>query len=133
MNRGINIPPYRIIDETPFSGNNFYRIKQVDKDGSITYSNIINVYVVPKQLQLSVYPNPVDDIMHIRLNQQQPGTCMISLTDMNGRTVFRKNILGAAAGAEIRIDMSAYSAQLYMLVIRNNKNEIIATQRVIKN
>jgi hypothetical protein len=134
LGKKISILPYRIVDEDPFTGNNFYRVKQIDKDGSITYSNIINVYLVPKELQVSVYPNPVNEIMHIRLNQQVPGMYTISLSDITGRTIYRKHLVGAgAAGTEVKIDLSSYAAQLYMLVVRNHKNEIIATQRVIKH
>src|SRR5690606_40569029 len=35
------ITEYQYIDETPLSGNNFYRIKQTDFDGKSSYSAVV--------------------------------------------------------------------------------------------
>jgi carboxypeptidase T len=129
----VNRPPYRVLDERPFTGNNFYRIKQSDKDGSVMYSHTVNIYVSPKAMLVSIYPNPVNDVLYIRWNYPGMGKYSISLNDITGRSVIRKEILSASAGTTIQIDLHSQSAQLYLLVIRDSKNKIIATQRIVKN
>jgi hypothetical protein len=54
---------YSFKDENLQSGNYFYRIKQVDYDGSFEYSHIIEVYInSPSMFSLSQnYPNPFNN------------------------------------------------------------------------
>lgn len=52
---------YKIIDENPLYGRSYYRLKQVDFDGTFTYSevrSIINTLEPPVE-RLIAYPNPV--------------------------------------------------------------------------
>jgi uncharacterized delta-60 repeat protein len=56
---------YFYTDNTPLQGTNYYRLKQVDKDGSFTYSNIVSV-TLQNGISVTVYPNPVKDILHIK-------------------------------------------------------------------
>ncbi|HWV32021.1 MAG TPA: T9SS type A sorting domain-containing protein [Dyadobacter sp.] len=59
---------YSHVDATPLAGQNFYRLKMVDRDGTFAYSQIRNVSfqgeggVVP-------YPNPVVDKILIRQHE----------------------------------------------------------------
>jgi hypothetical protein len=47
---------YSITDTTPVNGTEYYRLVQVDFDGTVTYSNIIKVET--ELNELLVYPNP---------------------------------------------------------------------------
>lgn len=55
---------YSFTDEHPLEGVNYYRIKQVDKDGHSAYSDIV---IVNSELsaQLKIYPNPVSAMLHL--------------------------------------------------------------------
>ena len=52
---------YDYLHSYPHAGINYYRLKQVDFDGTFTYSGIISVKVDAKEVPFSarVYPNPV--------------------------------------------------------------------------
>jgi photosystem II stability/assembly factor-like uncharacterized protein len=54
---------YYFKDENLQSGNHFYRLKQIDYDGSFEYSNIIDVFInSPSMFSLSQnYPNPFNN------------------------------------------------------------------------
>ena len=56
---------YSYTDNTPLQGTNYYRLKQVDEDGSFSYSNVVPVTLQNETL-ITVYPNPVKDILHIK-------------------------------------------------------------------
>ena len=99
IGRGPSSAPYWGIDTAPFIGNNFYRIKQMDKDGTITYSNTINVYYDPGSFYVSVYPNPVDDILNVKINFAKADQYIISITDLAGRKVHEEKII--ATGTEL--------------------------------
>lgn len=122
---------FRFLDKTPASGNNFYRIKQVDKDGTVTYSKIINVYL-ESVLKVTVYPNPVIDQLTINVGSQVAQQYKVQLTDMQGKVLYEvlKNINNT--GTEIKVDMRAWKQQLYILRIMNANNEVLQTQKIIK-
>ena len=54
-------------DNTNTSSDNilYYRLKQMDIDGQYKYSNTVAVFQKDKNIKLTVYPNPVKDIMTI--------------------------------------------------------------------
>ncbi|MEO8406400.1 MAG: T9SS type A sorting domain-containing protein, partial [Chitinophagaceae bacterium] len=131
LGRGPEAPPYWKIDPSPAPGNNFYRIKQFDKNGTITYSNIINVQYNPA-FSVGIYPNPVNDILNIKISTAIADQYTIQLTDMSGRRVYEGKIVTGPAGKILTIDLRHEAAQVYVLVARNNMNEIISSQKVVK-
>jgi hypothetical protein len=54
------IQSYSYIDRTPPRGTNFYRLKLVDKDGNLSYSQIVSV-TINNSSTLLLYPNPAKD------------------------------------------------------------------------
>jgi hypothetical protein len=51
------VTDYSFLDVTPSSGNIYYRLRRVDRDESVTFSELVHVHFTP--LSFSVYPNPV--------------------------------------------------------------------------
>ncbi|MGZ8510980.1 MAG: M14 family zinc carboxypeptidase [Chitinophagaceae bacterium] len=132
IGKGPSTGPYRHLDTTPFTGNNFYRIKQVDKDGGITYSHTVTIYYSPVKYKVSVYPNPVKDVINVKLNASMSGQYTITIVDLSGRKIHEERIMNAEGGREVVINFQKQAAQLYIITIRDEKNEIIATQKVVK-
>lgn len=56
---------YHFNDSVPLQGVNFYRLKQVDKDGNFTYSNVISINF-DKQYSLSISPVPAHDVVTLK-------------------------------------------------------------------
>ncbi|AWV98688.1 hypothetical protein DJ013_11095 [Arcticibacterium luteifluviistationis] len=50
---------YNFTDEQPFTGSNYYRLKQKDFDGTVDYSKIIQVYFDVNGSFVSLHPNPL--------------------------------------------------------------------------
>ena len=124
--------PYWGIDASPFTGNNFYRIKQFDKNGTTSYSTVINVYYSPGLFNVSVYPNPVTDVLNVKINSAITEQYRISITDMAGRKVFEEKVVSGGAGIQTNIDLRKQASQFYILTVRNSRNEIVATQKLVK-
>jgi len=76
---------YEYIDNTQVSGNMYYRLVQVDFDGTKTISNIVNVNCINKFEipNISIYPNPANDI----LNFSQAQT--YEILDIQGRVLMQ--------------------------------------------
>jgi hypothetical protein len=49
---------YRAIDDNPYSGHSYYRLKQTDFDGQFAYAPIRAVYLETDQTTIRIYPNP---------------------------------------------------------------------------
>lgn len=56
-----SVQDYSFNDRLPVKGKNYYRLKQADIDGKITYSKIISIDIDETSSSLLVYPNPVKD------------------------------------------------------------------------
>ena len=55
---------YTFTDENPLKVGNYYRLKQIDIDGTFTYSNIIEIQN-PKANVFAVTPNPSSDNIYV--------------------------------------------------------------------
>lgn len=76
---------YNATDLKPFQGWNYYRLKQVDKDGKFNYSSIASVYF-DDGLIIAIYPNPANNLIYVDGLKEDTQT-NISITDINGKTV----------------------------------------------
>lgn len=84
---------YHWTDDQPASGNNYYRIASVSKDGQITYSSIVKVVMGNSIQAISVFPNPVENgIIHLQFSNQPPGTYSIRLINSVGEVILSKNV-----------------------------------------
>jgi hypothetical protein len=62
-----NLPvSYSATDDHPNYGDNYYRLEEVDIDGTINYSQIILVYD-PKSIVPILYPNPIVDNAYLEV------------------------------------------------------------------
>ncbi len=123
---------YRLIDNNPFIGNNFYRIKEVDVDANATYSNIINVIYNPAVHYLQLYPNPVKDNLSIRIKLNASDKINIQVSDLSGRTIKTMEVNAGSTIREYQIDTKKLPSGIYFLKIVNSKNEIIGIQKFIR-
>jgi carboxypeptidase T len=131
IGRGPSSAPYWKIDPSPFNGQNYYRIKQTDINGSISYSNTIRIAYVSSSA-LTVYPNPVKDVLNIRINTDAIALYTVSIIDAAGRKIVEEKLLAGPGSKHISINMSKHTAQAYLVVVRNSNNQRIATLKVAK-
>jgi hypothetical protein len=77
---------YRWNDMDPLNGTAYYRLRQVDLDGAIKYSDVVSATLRLGYGSLTLYPNPVSDRITVELPQANgTGTSTIELLDASGR------------------------------------------------
>lgn len=89
---GANLRNYQLLHTAPVAGINYYRLKTIDKDGQISYSEVRKVNF-GKGSTLSVYPNPVQDNLNITVTGDmvsKPAT--ISIIAMDGKLLWQQRI-----------------------------------------
>lgn len=104
---------YHFIDDSPEAGRNYYRLKQQDIDGKVTYSQLKYLDFDHAVKELLLYPNPVKDKLY--LNQEVTG--FISLYASDGRLLLRQSIEAGQA-----IDVSHLKPGLYWLKTANQSS-----------
>ncbi len=120
---------YSSVDEFPLTGNNFYRLKMVDADGSFKYSNIVLLRVLDNDVLLSVFPNPVADKLNIAIsNSAIINKLQLQVFDNGGKLISQQSVTNSNG---ISLDVSRYAAGVYLLKIMYNGKE--ETIRFIKS
>ena len=131
IDRITGTPPYFTIDKNAAIGNNYYRVKQVDKDGGFTYSRVINIINNPK-VKLTIYPNPVSEVLRIKVDENRSSALNIAVMDMQGRVTFNKTYAELPVSGIITVNTSSWPSQVYQLKITNTKGELITIQKFVK-
>lgn len=86
---------YTYIDRDPILGENYYRLRIIDIDGSYDFSNIRRLRLEPEKAQMIIAPNPAHKsdrlrvIWHPTLEQE---LAYLNIVDVNGRTLHSKVI-----------------------------------------
>jgi hypothetical protein len=76
---------YSFEDFSPLTDGNYYRLKQVDKDGKTNYSKTVFIDF-EKITLIKLYPNPVEDMLTLEgLNANTKTT--LSIVDVQGRVL----------------------------------------------
>lgn len=114
-------------DHTDFSiqeGSYYYRLKMVDLDNTIKYSNkTIHLKTICGSQKITVFPNPTNNKINVQGLQ-------------NGNTIYIHNLLGqlvksVTGGKNAQIDLSQLPAGIYSLIIKNGQTTI-SVQKIIR-
>ncbi|MFI5203213.1 MAG: hypothetical protein ACHQF2_01865, partial [Flavobacteriales bacterium] len=76
---------YSCVDENPFTGDSYYRLKQVDLNGAYTYSDMVAVHVTTSPV--SVFPTVFEENTPIQINGLSSAH-ILHITDMSGRIIY---------------------------------------------
>ena len=97
----------------------YYRLKQVDKDGSFVYSKIITIRRLELQTNIAVSPVPAIDHVVLHLETAKPHLYNISIHDMAGRVLFTKPFLAENNYNQLIIPLNGFQSGVYILEIKN--------------
>jgi trimeric autotransporter adhesin len=119
---GTGINHYTTTDHNPFTGLNYYRLRQVDVDGRYTYSNVEVVKLDDVSNRTILLPNPAKDYTIATISVAENQRATILITDATGRTVqsFSKQL--QKGNNDVRIDLGGLSNGTYYLVVRTGGN-----------
>lgn len=91
------------------------------------YTGVIN----PMAGSLFVYPNPVDDILNISVNNALGEEYLLTLTNASGNTVMVERTKGSGHATTLQLDVSGYPAGIYSLRF-TGKQGVFNTKVVIR-
>lgn len=133
MAKVATVQAFPAFDYTPTPGNNYYRVKQVDKDGTVNYSKTIKIFYSRGKLNTSLFPNPVSDNLTVQITDlPEKDEYIFSITDVVGRGVTQITKQVNVGTNYVKLNLEKLPAGLYMLKIINSKNEVMNIDKFIK-
>jgi hypothetical protein len=121
--------PFDHTDADPLKGMNYYRLKNIDADGKITYSTIVALLNATKGFDIvSIAPNPVTQ-GNFKLNvaSAQDSKMELVIFDMQGRLVNRQTVAVMAGSNMIPVQVANLSSGTYTIygMIGEDRSRII--------
>jgi hypothetical protein len=94
---------------------NYYRLRQVDMDGSFEYSSIVTVNSSKKaELAVVAYPNPFNESLNLKLNTAV-ANAEVTVTTIDGKQVYRQVIKEATPASNLTLNMPKLKPGFYLL------------------
>jgi hypothetical protein len=110
---GMENTNYRLVDEAPATGINYYRIRAVSASGEATYSKVVNATVKQGNFVVEAFPNPTREKVTVRINGNAgSAAATVALTDVSGKLLRRFEM---PAAGNLEIDLQPWAAGLYFL------------------
>ncbi len=125
---------YESIDQRPKVGLNYYRIRQIDIDGGMSYTQTVAVYVKPYSL-LTIFPNPsTDKRVELRMEGYPAGEEVhIQLFNMMGQQLYAKKIQTDFQGKwDQALDLQQLPAGMYNIFVQSKEGKSNAGMLMLK-
>lgn len=109
---------YNWLDENTVNGFNYYRIRSVDNNGQVKYTQVVKVQLGGKA-GISISPNPVQgNFVNILINQPLAGKYGIRLTNIAGQAVYNREVThNGGSVSQSFVLPSALSSGIYQLEV----------------
>jgi hypothetical protein len=124
---------YNAYDASPLNGVNFYRIKQVDKDGNFKYSKTVLVKLNLVKTGVSVLTNPFHNSLTIDFSSATEQVVSARLIDITGKqlAVEKWSITAGSTRKEFS-NVGGLQQGMYILTVSNAGGEVLYNNKVIK-
>ena len=126
-----NITPYQYLDEKPSGGNNYYRLKMIDKDATFRYSNILLLTNGSNGAGSKLYPNPTVSGRQVLMQLEgiERGAVTISISGINGQIIKTYRATSTDGTLQMNIPATGMNSGSYLVICRDSKGNIIETLR----
>jgi len=114
---------YDYKDRSPMAEKVYYRIQQIDFDGTADFSDIIEVSFEGLAARYSVYPNPAQEWLTLEVLAERDEAHQYKMLDLRGKTVMSGTLEAGLGQTSISVD--ALAAGTYVLQVKNAKGQPI--------
>ncbi|HMC99032.1 MAG TPA: T9SS type A sorting domain-containing protein [Ferruginibacter sp.] len=123
---------YTYTDVNPLNGDNFYRIKSIDKDGKISYSVIVKVRIDAAPEKITVSPNPiVGDDINVTLENIPVGNYSARIINMAGAVIATKYFNHSGGMQVYTIHIAGLPSGIYTLELTQPDNKKLS-HKIVK-
>jgi hypothetical protein len=114
---------YGTVDNNLVQGANYYKLKLVATNGTISYSNVAIVYHNQKGFEVTMLPTLVFNTATVQISTSQAAKGQLSIVDMMGRTVKSSAIQLLAGSQNLNMDLTNLAAGTYQMVVNLTDGE----------
>ena len=98
---------YRFIDENPPARSVFYRLKQMDRDGDISYGPVVEVSPSATAFELNNHPNPFNPSTNISFVAPNDGPAVLRIYSMSGELLAEPFASSVSKGERVVVPFHA--------------------------
>lgn len=111
---------YTLTDFQPQKGNNYYRLRQVDKDGKITYSQAVLIKENPEAglFIQSMYPNPAVSFLNLSISVSNAERVQLQVINMKGQTLKQQQVQLQSGSTALQIPVENLPSGSYLLQVK---------------
>ena len=128
MGNTFEMQEYRFSDKNPLKGTNYYRLRQVDYDGTTTYHKVIAVLFGGEGEKPRLYPTTANNWVSLSLKEPLSTSTELLIQNANGQIVARQLLQAGEQQWDLsiqRLDAGQYFVQLKL-------EERVITERFFK-
>jgi len=131
-----NMTTYTFTDNNMLNGDNYYRLRMVDRDGVVRYSKVVSLTNVQTQTttnaQMAVYPNPAVATINYTITSTSTQQVLVQVYNLAGAVLFTSEQQLYAGNNLQTVAVSNLKAGNYFLKVTNRAGSSQYVQPFVK-
>jgi Secretion system C-terminal sorting domain len=124
---------YNFSDANMLKGNNYYRLRQVDRDGVVKYSKVVSLYNSAfTTARMEVYPNPASAVVNYTVSSAAADQVTVQVYNLAGVVMMTRQQQLTAGSNQQSLAISNLKNGNYFLKIVNREGTCQFVQSFVK-
>lgn len=132
MGQTTQLTQYLFTDENPIPGLNYYRLQQVDQDGTSTASPTVHAIHRKADEVMVLFPNPSGDILYASFHMPTDGPVFWRILDARGRLVEQDLYHGTQGDMLIDVPVDRLAPGSYLLLLNDEHGRLAGSARFMR-
>lgn len=111
---------YSSIDKEPLEGTSYYRLKQTDFDGTVSYSDVVAVDI--SNFEMHVFPNPASTQVNVEINSSDEERITLEILNSSGMMMREQSHLAVKGYNQFKMDLAKLPRGIYTVRAKGSIN-----------
>ncbi len=118
---------YNYLDVKPLKGDNFYRLKMVDRDGTFKYSKVVLINNKNEYSGIRLYNNPTrrNGISSLIITNGERGNSEVIISNLSGQVVKTLRVSNTTGTQQMDLDATGLAAGIYIITYRSSEGKVL--------